>query len=149
MDSRAPSGPRARFGCDGSWLMASLAKVSSMSVRFWLLKPSSTRRRTVSLFWSVVVMVLPFFFAVENATGFAEGLVRTSPACGSDGALGPERTSSLRGLGRASAAPVDGATCNELALFARHGRTPSRAVATRNRSRGACGAPRRHWGTHG
>src|SRR6267143_7002771 len=80
MDSRAPSGPRPRFGCDGSWLMASLANVSSMSFRFCLLKPSSTRRRTVSLFWSVV-MVVPFYFAAETGR-FAAGLVGTLPALG-------------------------------------------------------------------
>src|SRR5437867_8467657 len=80
MESRAPSGPRPRLGCDGSWLMASLLKISSTSFRLCLLKPSSTRRRTVSLFWSVV-MLAPSYSRWE-AVGFAGGLVGTSPALG-------------------------------------------------------------------
>src|SRR5712691_10804099 len=65
MDSRAPSGPRPRFGCDGSWLMASFEKISSRNFGLCLLKPSSTRRRTVDLFWSVV-MLPPIQFAVKT-----------------------------------------------------------------------------------
>src|SRR2546425_7688221 len=89
MDSRAPSGPRPRFGCDGSWLIASLAKISSRSFRLCLLKPSSTRRRTVDLFWSVV-MFGPNHFAVRTREWFAGGLVAPRRHWGSDGALGPE-----------------------------------------------------------
>src|SRR3989442_15252048 len=65
MDTRAPSGPRPRFGCDGSWLMASFEKISSRNFRLCLLKPSSTRRRTVDLFWSVVIWP-PIHFAVND-----------------------------------------------------------------------------------
>src|SRR2546425_2523941 len=73
MDCRAPSGPRPRFGCEGSWLMASLLKISSRSFRLCLLKPSSTRRRTVDLFWSVL-MLPPNYFAVND-----ERVVRRGP----------------------------------------------------------------------
>src|SRR5437899_10617803 len=96
MDCRAPSGPRPKFGCDGSWLMASFEKISSRNFRLCLLKPSSTRRRTVDLFWSVV-MWPPIHFAVNNVR-----VVRRGPGGhlagtgGSGGALGPEEHAESR-----------------------------------------------------
>src|SRR5712692_2078252 len=147
MDSRAPSAPRPRFGCDGSWLMASLAKVSSTSFRFCLLKPSSTRRRTVSLFWSVV-MVDPLSFVTETGRGSQGPGGHLAGTGARTVRLVPRERPRQRASGRACATPVDGAVCNDLALLARHWRTPS--FAHRNAgSQGACGAPRRHWGSDG
>src|SRR5258708_36444471 len=92
MDSRAPSGPRPRFGCDGSWLMASFEKISSRNFRLCLLKPSSTRRRTVDLFWSVVIWP-PIHFAVSGSQRAWWAPRRHG---GSGGALGPEEHAESR-----------------------------------------------------
>src|SRR6266849_7486539 len=129
MDSRAPSAPRPRFGCDGSWLMASLAKVSSTSFRFCLLKPSSTRRRTVSLFWSVV-MVDPLSFVTETGRGSQGPGGHLAGTGARTVRLVPRERPRQRASGCACATPVDGAACNDLALLARHWRTPYSRIGT-------------------